>query len=426
MIDPGLPSRKILLFWFPLLLTWLMMAIEGPYIAAIIARLPQEKYNLAAFGISFSFALIIEAPIIMLMSATIALTKGAASFLKLRKFTFLMNGAIVLVNLIFLTPWVFDFITLSLIGIEKEIADLVYLTSLLLIPWAPAIGYRRFYQGLLIKYNQTRKVTAGTVFRLLAMGLTAWILAKMTHLPGTVIGGAALSMGVVTESIATRILVHSARAKVLAITDGSDSLDFPTILKFYYPLAMTSVIGLSVRPAMVFFLGQSRMALETLAALPVINALLFIFTAIGLSFQEVGVALMGEELQYRKTIQRFSMALATIVATIYGIIVFSPISHFWFQRVSGLSPELAEFALFPAKLLVLMPWGAVFLSYQRALMVNLKTTYHVSRASTIEVVGIIVGLLITINGLDLVGAVAATLAMPLGRFLAVGYLQWKS
>ena len=41
MAEPGPPrhsTRSILLFWMPLAATWLMMAAEGPFLAAIIAR----------------------------------------------------------------------------------------------------------------------------------------------------------------------------------------------------------------------------------------------------------------------------------------------------------------------------------------------------------------------------------------------------
>ena len=67
-----LTHRKIFTFWLPLAGTWLMMAVEGPFLAAIIARLPNPKENLAAFGIAFAFAAIVEPPVIMLLSASTA------------------------------------------------------------------------------------------------------------------------------------------------------------------------------------------------------------------------------------------------------------------------------------------------------------------------------------------------------------------
>ena len=59
---PPLGTRTILSFWAPLAATWLMMAVEGPYVAAIIARLAEPIRNLAAYGVAFSFAFMAEAP----------------------------------------------------------------------------------------------------------------------------------------------------------------------------------------------------------------------------------------------------------------------------------------------------------------------------------------------------------------------------
>ena len=85
-ITERLTYRRIFLFWIPLALTWLMMAFEQPILIAFIARLDEAKFNLAAFGIAGSFAMIIEAPIIMLMSASTALVTGRQSYKKLKKF----------------------------------------------------------------------------------------------------------------------------------------------------------------------------------------------------------------------------------------------------------------------------------------------------------------------------------------------------
>jgi Na+-driven multidrug efflux pump len=74
-----LTQRRIFRFWLPLALMWVMMALEQPILAAVIARLPQPKEQLAAFGITFSLALLIEGPIIMLLTASTALAKGSQS-----------------------------------------------------------------------------------------------------------------------------------------------------------------------------------------------------------------------------------------------------------------------------------------------------------------------------------------------------------
>ncbi len=58
-ITERLTYRKIFYFWGPLALTWLLMAFEQPFLIAFIARLSDAKYNLEAFGIAGSFAMII-------------------------------------------------------------------------------------------------------------------------------------------------------------------------------------------------------------------------------------------------------------------------------------------------------------------------------------------------------------------------------
>ena len=106
-----LTNKKIFKFWSPLAATWLMMAIEGPFVAAIIARLLEPKYNLAAWGVALSIALFVEAPIIMLMSASTALVKNKDSYIKLKHYTYILNAIITVFMLILIFPRYF---TLSL------------------------------------------------------------------------------------------------------------------------------------------------------------------------------------------------------------------------------------------------------------------------------------------------------------------------
>ena len=85
--EAGLSYKNIFIFWYPLAATWIMMALEQPFINAVIARLGLPKYNLAAFGVAFSFAVFIESPIIMLMSASTALVKTRNDYYKMLRFS---------------------------------------------------------------------------------------------------------------------------------------------------------------------------------------------------------------------------------------------------------------------------------------------------------------------------------------------------
>jgi hypothetical protein len=54
----ALTVRHDLRFSAPLAVTWLMMPLEGAFRATVIARLDGPKFNLAAFGVAFSFAML--------------------------------------------------------------------------------------------------------------------------------------------------------------------------------------------------------------------------------------------------------------------------------------------------------------------------------------------------------------------------------
>ena len=251
-----LTYKKIFIFWVPLAATWMMMATEGPFLAAVIARLANPKYNLAAYGVAFAFAVLIEAPIIMIMSAATALVKDKDSYIKLRNFTYTLNGIITVIMLIFLIPPIFFFITQSLIGLPGNVARIAHHASIIMLPWPCAIGFRRFFQGILIRSDLTRRVAYGTLARLLTMGGVSLFLFRFFKGEGALVGAIALSLAVTMEAIATRFMAQKAVRDLLQQQKSSvleKPLSYRYITKFYYPLALTSVLALGVLPIVTFF-----------------------------------------------------------------------------------------------------------------------------------------------------------------------------
>lgn len=421
---PQLRLGKIFRFWLPLASTWLMMSAEGPLLAALIARLAEPKANLAAYGVAFSFALLIEAPIIMIMSASTALVRGRTSFDRLKRFTYGLNFAVTALMVAILAPPVFDFLVLGLIGLPEDIGRLTHLSLVILLPWPGVIGYRRFYQGILIRRNLTRRVAYGTVIRLAAMTATAFGFYFFTDVAGALVGAAALSTGVTLEALASRAMAAASVRKLRldADQDPEQAVSYGYIARFYYPLAMTSILSLGVHPMITFFVGQSRMAIESLAVLPVVNSLVFIFRSCGLAYQEVAIALIGDDFEGYEPLRNFAGILMAGAALGLAAIAFTPLQLIWFRDVSGLSAELSRLAGTTAGILAAMPALAVLLSFQRAMVVNLRITRFVTWATAIEVLGIGIVLYLTIRRLDWVGATAAAAAMMAGRTAANLYL----
>lgn len=418
MTAAPLKTRRILVFWMPLAGTWLMMAVEGPFLAAVIARLPDAAPNLAAYGVAFAFAIIVESPVIMLMSASTALVNNRDSYLVFRRFTIALSALMTGVMLIIVMPPVFDTLA-SWLNLPVAVASLTHQALILMLPWPGAIGYRRLLQGLLIRHDMTRRVAYGTVVRLVTMCATAFFAAWWLSISGALVGALALSVAVVAEALAVR---RMSRRAIRALMDRRKTegqrLTLSTVVKFYVPLALSSFMAMGVQPMVTFFMGQSRMALESLAVLPVLNGLTFLFRSLGLSFQDASIALLGDHMEQYRPLRNVACTLAIVTSVCLAVIAYSPLSFLWFYDVSGLSIELTEFAIPPLQILVLLPALSVLLSFQRALLVNARTTKVITSATAIEVSGIAMVLWIAIHYFNAIGVMAAVTAIVLGRICA--------
>jgi uncharacterized membrane protein len=335
----------------------------------------------------------------------------------------LSTGLLVLV----LVPPVYRLLTDTLLRLPEEVAGLTYGALWILLPWPAAIGYRRFLHGLLIRSGRTRLVALGTLVRLGAMSATAVISYVFFSLPGAWVGAASLSVAVCVEAWVARIMTKNTIREILAHepprrTEGQ-GLGYRGIAHFYYPLALTSMIGLTVQPMLTFFMGRAPSPIESLAVFPVVHGLSFLFRSFGLSYQEVALALLGKEHEHFPELAKFATWLAIATSLALGVVAFTPLSTVWFETVSGLSPDLAAFALTPVMILAPIPALSVFLSLERAVLMQARRTHPITVATAIEVAGIAVLFVIFGWGMDLVGVTAAFLAFLGGRLMGVLYLM---
>ncbi len=257
------------------------------------------------------------------------------------------------------------------------------------------------------------------------MSAVALLLYLLTQIPGAAVGASALSSAVIMEALASRIMANNILKKIksdISSIEQTSELSQKEIFTFYYPLALTSILTLGVQPFVTFFVGQSRNALESFAVLPVVTSFVFIFRGLGLSYQEVVIALIGDKFEYAPQIKSFAIKLASITAGTLIIIAFSPLRDLWLEGVSGLSQSLAVFARLPLMIMSFFPAMTVLISFERAILVKNKHTKTITIGTATEFISIIIVLGICIKYFDLVGAVAATISFVIGRMAACAYL----
>jgi len=403
-----------------------MMAAEGPFVAALIARLAAPEVNLAAFAVATSLAWIVESPIIMMLSASNALVRDGVAYRKLRRFSNLLNAAVTAVMIVLVTPPVFNFVARGIMGLEADVAGLAGHSMIFLVLWPGAIGFRRFYQGILISDGRPQAVTWGTVVRLSTMAATGLLFALVLRLPGASVGAGALGAGVVAEGAASWVM---ARSTVRCLRRQNDAecvfgraLTARRVGRFYAPLALTSFLSFFINPLTTFFLARGRMPLESLAVLPVVVGLGFVFRTAGIAMQEVVIALVGDRGENSRILNRFSLRVGAVSTIGLAAVVFTPLATIWYGTVSGLSRDLAAFSVLPGALLVLLPFLEAVLSYERGILVRSHRTAPISVAVGIQLAVTAGAFVLMVLVLKTVGAVSIGPALTLGYATGVAIL----
>ncbi len=370
-----LPIKQILVTWWPLAASWLLMGIELPVLSAIVARLPNPEINLAAYGgVVFPLSLIIEAPIIMLLAASTALSKDWLSYRLIYRFMIITASVLTAIHLLTAFTPLFDIVVDKIIGAPQEILAPSRIGLMIMLPWTFSIAYRRFHQGILIRYGYSKAVGVGTVIRLSA-NVIVLISGYLYHqLPGIVVASSAVATGVVAEAIYIGIVVRPViKNHLLPAPPIDPPLNMRTFLDFYIPLAMTSLLTLLANPIGSAALSRMPQALSSLAVWPVITGLVFMLRSLGIALNEVVVALLDTP-RSSKNLFRFSLILSAGTTAALLIVAATPLSSLWFSKISALEQPLAQLAQKGIWIALPLPALSVMQSwYQGTILYGRKT-----------------------------------------------------
>jgi hypothetical protein len=402
------------------------MTMEGPFVSMIINRLPDEIIMLAAMGIVNSLSVTIESPIITLLATSTALTRDRASYLLLRRFT--IHWMILLTAITFLlgyTP-LFDVVISGLLNVPDDVAIWVRPGLRIMLFWSAAIAWRRFLQGVMIRYDQTRKVAWGTVVRLVSSGGTALALALLTDWPGVIIGSCALMSGVVTEAVYATVAVRP----ILQNQLGPDSqptvpsnLTYQGLFWFHLPLAGTSLLTLLVQPLVAFSLARAPNPTLSLAAWPVVFQVMLIARAAAFALPEVVIALSDGEPTFRP-LRRFSLSITGTISVIMILFLATPLVGFYLLVVQDLRPEVSEIAHQGLLVFITLPALATMISWIRGLLIDSRATTIVNGGMAINLITTIIMLFIGIS-LEWPGINSAALALSVAAVAEFLFLWWR-
>ena len=369
----------------------------------------------------------IESPVIHLLSTSVALARDRASMIALRTFAYRINIIVTAGMVVVSIPWVYNIVTNDVLHLPPSVATLMYWGFVSMIPWPAAIGYRRFYQGLLIRNGRTRLVAYGTIVRLITMLCSAITLMLIGTIPGVLVGTLSLTIGVMCEAAMTKYMVRDVlKMYERAVVMEGDGISTAEIVRFWLPLAATSAFGFAVTPMLAYFMSRAPDPLSSLAVLPVVDSFVFFFRSFGFSYQEVGVALIGDKQQNYAAVRRVGFGIVICTTVILAAIAFTPLLGMVYTGLYGLQPQLAGFAKVPTMVLVVLPSIAVAYSLYRSVLISARQNVKVTISTVLEVGGIALIMVLLVTFTELNGALAAAISMTLGRIISTIYLKWTA
>lgn len=376
------------------------MSIELPTINAIVARLADPEINLAAYGgVVFPIALMIEAPVIMLLAASTALSRDWKSYQRLKKITLWMGGLLMGLHiLVALTP-IYDFVVNVLLGVPDAVVEPARMGLLLLSPWTLGIAYRRFQQGTMIRFGHSNMVGEITLVRLVTVAVVLTVGMILKTIPGAMLAGLAQGLGVTFEAIYAGLRIRGVRSEIREAPPAEKPLTLKRFSSFYLPLVLTSSLWLLWQPLISGTVSRMPQPIESLAIWSVVTGLLFMFRSPGVAYNEAVVALLEEPGSY-SVLRKFAR-LASLVSLGLALgIVLTPISRLWFTYVANLKADVIPVAMTALAIGVPLTVISIYISYFQGIIVNKEKTGPVAEA--------VVMFLITLGGVLLTGVLMKT------------------
>jgi hypothetical protein len=402
------------------------MSAEGPTVSAAINRLPDEVVMLAAMGLVTSLSVTIESPIINMLATSTALGRDRRAYLLLRRFTIHWMIALTAISVLVAYTSLFDLVVRRWMGVPENVAEWVRPGLRIMIFWSAAIGWRRFLQGILIRFKQTRKIAWGTAVRLAASGGTVICLAWLSELPGVVTGSIALMAGVIAEALYATVVTRPLVRREFgpdSVPQGEE-LTYRDLLRFHLPLAATSVLILMVQPMVAFSLARLAQPTLSLASWPVLFQLMLMARAAALALPEVVIALAegGENIQ---RIRQFSLTLAVVNTVVMLLFVLTPLVDLYLRGVQDVDPEVGQRVRSGLLLFAPLPALQVFISWVRGLLIHEKRTGLVNAGMFVNLAATGAVLFLgVVTGWP--GISAAALSLTAAAALELAFLWWRA
>jgi progressive ankylosis protein len=420
-------NRQLIQLWqqfIPLSLSDVTMALGDPLTTATLAHLTDPRTNIAALGVAKAIAIFCESPIIMLLHASNALAGTQASRRALWRFALIASGVMSLILALTAIPVVFAIVGESWLGVAPSLSQTIRSTLTILILWPFAIGWRRYFQGLLIHCGQSNAVAQAGLIRLLVVGS---ILAGGFSLKanGAVVAAMSLVWGVIAEAIAVTYLAKKLGATRFPDIKSTPELpqDLAGVWKFYLPLGGTMMLVWGARVALVGIVARAQDGKIALAAWPAAWGLVLVIANSTRMVQQI--IIRNRKLIPDRVLITFAITVGMLCSLILLSVSVTPISV---QAIGYFIGDDRELIAGVRPVLLICAAIPLLVSIQNALqgfLVSAGKTWAVNQAAWIGSI-VMLGTAYLAVQMGQNGAISAAMGMVIGGIIEISYLYYQN
>lgn len=427
--DPAnLGYRQILGFYWPLVLTSQMMTLAHPIINAALGRAEDAIVQLAAYGVGFGTAVFLNSPLFPFQQIVTAMGVGPRARRDLIAKGLTLGAVICVVDLaLALTPlgrWLFG----DVMGSTDAVTSLARRILLVQAPIPLLLPLRSLAWGIILRHRDTRLISLATGLRLACLAAFVFALAGRVWWPPAVVGGVAMTVGILAETIYSGTRAFGLVRRRAAGVDGErdERVGWSAFTGFIGPLMVSTVAWALMRPLLNAVMGRTADPDLAQGALGFVFPLLILMASPLWALQNTTLVLVRDRHDFRR-LARFSGAVILVFVTLIAAWVWTPLREVLLLRVFSLEPDKAAYV---AGALLLIPYQPVpmgWRSFAQGFLMNRRRTGIIALASTLKTLVLVVpGFVIVARDPTVNGALLSTALIMAGGSLETLVVTWRA
>lgn len=229
--------------------------------------------SLAAFGVAVAVIIVADAPSLALSAVVVRFRQNGVSVRAAWQYGLTIgSGLSLLFAVVILVAPVSSFALMRVMGLNEGIATLtrMALWGLAVAPFA--VAWRKTGQGLLIADQDTRPIGVAAVWRL-GVSMAGVVSLAAAGVPAPLAGGAALSLGALTEGF---WIWRAAVRRRLSPVEDAPLPRARAIGAFHAPVAGVILLSVLPQPLIASAIARTPVAGDALAAWVVVYGLVYL------------------------------------------------------------------------------------------------------------------------------------------------------